>query len=825
MISYAPTFKVFVWTGASSDSLPVAAGFEWSDTAKRWFTRSPYIAWLARRGGVADEAAKQMTLLDSAVASSQAIEPFLPGAPGLYPFQAAGVEHAVEQYRRGRQALLLSDDPGLGKSAQSLTIAKTLGFKRLLVICPASLRLNWLREIALWHGGPAQAILDGKALIFKKKCSIVTSYNLAHHFKDMSFDFLIVDECFPRFTQVVTENGEKDISDVVFGTDRFVRTIDTGRVVFRRITGRVCKKPSCDLVKITHARGVLICTENHPVWVETKGWVDAGRLRCGDRLRVVQEELCGAFVGAEGEREKTEILLPVMLSHLEDDCARDKGESPLPASVGQNVPVEQNAFQRASGACGAHVGSYESREPDGSPRGAGEDESYFTSYRPQAKRARGERPADADSADGSHRQAEGSSGVHCINKGLPHVFSGRARSQSLQNRRRAARCESGGRSRWDVSPIEGAARTGHEERAGFEFSRVDSVSIYEQRDSYDGLVFCLEVEGANSFLADGVLVHNCHAIKNADTQRTKLILGSGKEWRGLVDKTPSIFLTGTPVPNGRPSEMWPVIFRCAPEIIDYMKYWTFVDRFCLVQDDGQGGVLIRGAKRQAELYARLRGSGFMIRRLKEDVLKDLPPKQYKMVVFPADSETRKVLHKESAFSADEILRHGVPVGSALPEYRREMGIAKVPQAVEYIRDMLEGGVEKVVVFAHHVEVIGLLRQALEEYGVEVITGATSAAARQAAVDQFQKDPARRVFIGNIIAAGVGTTLTAAQDVVLVEASWVPGENDQAIDRLHRIGQIGSVLAHILVVEGSLDAKILGSAAHKAGDVGKILDGR
>ena len=510
MISYTPTFKVFVWTGTPDDPLPVGSGFEWSATAKRWFTRSAYIAWLARRGGVTDEAATRMAQLDAAVASSQALEPFLPGAPGLFPFQAAGVEHAVEQYRRGRRALLLSDDPGLGKSAQSLTIAKEMGHKRLLVICPASLRLNWLREIAMWHGGPAQAVLDGKAELYSE-ASVVTSYNLAHLVKDLSFDFLICDEG--------------------------------------------------------------------------------------------------------------------------------------------------------------------------------------------------------------------------------------------------------------------------------------------------------------------------HYVRNPDTQRTKLILGSGKEWRGLVDKTPSIFLTGTPVPNGRPSEMWPIIYRCAPEIIDYAKYWTFVDRFCLVQDDGQGGVLIRGAKRQAELYARLRGSGFMIRRLKEDVLKDLPPKQYKMVVFPADSETKKILHKESAFSADEIIKHGAPVGSALPEYRREMGIAKVPQAVEYLLDMLDGGVEKVVVFAHHVEVIGLLRQALEEYGVVVIAGHTAQAQRQLAADRFQTDPTCRVFIGNILAAGVGWNLFAAQDIVLVESSWVPGENDQAIDRLHRIGQIGSVLAHILVVEGSLDAKILGSAAHKAGDVGKILDNK
>jgi SWI/SNF-related matrix-associated actin-dependent regulator 1 of chromatin subfamily A len=209
--------------------------------------------------------------------------------------------------------------------------------------------------------------------------------------------------------------------------------------------------------------------------------------------------------------------------------------------------------------------------------------------------------------------------------------------------------------------------------------------------------------------------------------------------------------------------------------------------------------------------------------MKADVLKDLPPKRYKLVVFPENGETRKVLQREAEFDAAELIAHGAPVGSALPEIRREMGVAKVPQAAEYISDLLEGGAQKVIVFGHHIEVIGELERKLRRFGVAVITGSTPQKARQAAVDAFQTDPRVRVFLGNE-AAEEGITLTAAADVVLAEPEWVPGKNEQRVDRAHRIGQKDRVIVHILVVEGSLDAKILGAAANKMKDIKGILGG-
>jgi SWI/SNF-related matrix-associated actin-dependent regulator 1 of chromatin subfamily A len=315
---------------------------------------------------------------------------------------------------------------------------------------------------------------------------------------------------------------------------------------------------------------------------------------------------------------------------------------------------------------------------------------------------------------------------------------------------------------------------------------------------------------------DFVIVDETHNIKNPRAKRTKQVLG-----KVLDGAAPGLLLTGTPIPNGRPNELWPVLNRCAPHVIDKMALWPFIHRFCVLQTTHFGTSVV-GAKRRRELFTRLRGSGFMTRRLKEAVLDQLPPKRYKFVTLSAQGELKTILEKESDFDADEILRHGVALKSGLPELRREMGAAKVPHSIEYVKDLLAEGVAKVVVFGHHIEVMKGLLTGLAAHRPAMVIGSTRPADRQAAVDRFQNDPDCRVFIGNE-AAEEGITLTAAQDLVVLEPEWTPGKNEQRADRLHRVGQRGSVLVHYLVVEGSLDARILARSAEKSLDSEIMLD--
>lgn len=314
---------------------------------------------------------------------------------------------------------------------------------------------------------------------------------------------------------------------------------------------------------------------------------------------------------------------------------------------------------------------------------------------------------------------------------------------------------------------------------------------------------------------DMIILDEAHYLKNPKAKRTKVVLQQIVRICSRV-----LLLTGTPIPN-RVNEIYGILRSLRPDVIDGMSYQAFLNKFALVVTGPYGDEVI-GIKNEEELQTRMR-AGFMVRRLKSEVLQDLPPKSYKMVVFPAEGPLMKILKREEQFDAETIIRNGVPVGSALPEIRREMGIAMAPKVADYVKDLLDDGADKVVVFAHHKDVIRILQDGLRQYGVVGITGDSAPTARQQAVDRFQNDPSVRVFVGNIVAAGTGITLTAASQVIFAEASWVPGENDQAADRCHRIGQPSNVLVHYLVVKGSLSATILGAAARKREDIQKLLD--
>jgi SWI/SNF-related matrix-associated actin-dependent regulator 1 of chromatin subfamily A len=129
----------------------------------------------------------------------------------------------------------------------------------------------------------------------------------------------------------------------------------------------------------------------------------------------------------------------------------------------------------------------------------------------------------------------------------------------------------------------------------------------------------------------------------------------------------------------------------------------------------------------------------------------------------------------------------------------------------------------VVVFCHHHDVSRALKAAFPS--AALVTGETPMAQRMAEVDRFQTDPDCRLFIGGIQAAGVGLTLTAAQVVVFAELDWVPGNMTQAEDRLHRIGQRGSVLVQHLVFNDSVDAYMAQMVISKQGVIEQALDAR
>ncbi|HEY6020822.1 MAG TPA: DEAD/DEAH box helicase [Candidatus Paceibacterota bacterium] len=389
-----------------------------------------------------------------------------------------------------------------------------------------------------------------------------------------------------------------------------------------------------------------------------------------------------------------------------------------------------------------------------------------------------------------------------------------------------------------------------------EWSTIPNVLAYPVLQSSDGVhpkanyvITSYEVarDGLWSVLMgyewDLIVIDEAHFLKTPDSGRTRALFGGGaKRFKegGITSRAGQILaLTGTPLPN-RPREGYTLARALDWESIDWQTFTQFKERY---NPGGQSvsvspvtGKVTRyvweHVGRLPELNARLR-CNFMCRRLKEDVLHDLPPKEYELTYVETTGAILRALRAEHllGIDPDDLINNGFSFdGGEVATVRRLMGEAMVPQVVEHCKTLLDGGVDKLVIGAYHASVIDTLSYMLRDYGVLVIDGRTPVRQRQGGqfsrVEQFKHNPDYRVIIIQILTApGIDGLQDTASHIVLAEPDWVPGNNEQLIDRLHRMGQVGSVLAQFMVAKGSLAEYIIGKAIDKAHTVHKVLDAK
>jgi SNF2 family DNA or RNA helicase len=219
----------------------------------------------------------------------------------------------------------------------------------------------------------------------------------------------------------------------------------------------------------------------------------------------------------------------------------------------------------------------------------------------------------------------------------------------------------------------------------------------------------------------------------------------------------------------------------------------------------------------------------MTRHLKREVMTQLKYPIYDLVRVDETTAIKAALQAESLLGIDPDILTGADatILGHVAEARRLMGEAMAPQVAGYARAVLDGGVEKLVIFYWHVSVGNILEHALGNYGLVRVDGRTSASAKEAAVSRFRHDPGCRVIIGNTLALGVGTDglQHAAAYAIIGEPDWVPANNQQPIDRLDRGGQTRTVQADIMVAPGSIAVKVLASALRKLNVTNNVLDRR
>lgn len=328
---------------------------------------------------------------------------------------------------------------------------------------------------------------------------------------------------------------------------------------------------------------------------------------------------------------------------------------------------------------------------------------------------------------------------------------------------------------------------------------------------------------------DMLIADECQALKNSKTARTKSLLGGNKKSHPVISKCKKLlFVSGTPFPN-RPIEIYPIAKTLMPDIFGDWLY--FIYRFCGGKKT-QFGWDTSGASNLDELQNLLR-SQCMIRRLKKDVLKDLPPKMRKIVTIPQSlvsntvekengvykkyEEKLEQLKKEAIEAkksgSDEEYRDAVKklrtealvAFEDMAQVRKATALSKVPFVIETVENFIENG-SKVLLFAHHHEVIDAYKNYFGDRSA-MIRGDMDLKTREKEKLKFKSDDDVKVFILSIHAAGVGLTLNEADVVTFAELDWTPSIMTQAEDRCHRIGQHSSVLVCHVVLENSLDARI------------------
>lgn len=330
---------------------------------------------------------------------------------------------------------------------------------------------------------------------------------------------------------------------------------------------------------------------------------------------------------------------------------------------------------------------------------------------------------------------------------------------------------------------------------------------------------------------DLLVVDEAHMCKTPRTQRTVAVFGGkmklsrkkGKPRQAAPNLPPikavrRVLLTGTPMLN-RPVDLWPLLKSLDPTGLG-KSFTSFVTRYCKPRWT-RWGVDYTGAANLEELGERM--SPFMIRRLKKDVLPQLPEKRRQIIELPNEGFNSILGSELAAYSTyEQYLKDGqTKMGrvafNELSTHRHLVAMKKVPQVIEHLRESLLAG--PVVCFAYHIDVINAIAAAL--HPCAIITGDTSMGDRQTRIDSFQQGKID-LIIGNIKSMGVGINLTKSQHVVFAELDWTPAIMSQAEDRCHRIGQHNSLLIQYLVLAGSLDAKMVRVLVRKQTTIGKVL---
>ena len=763
--------------------------------------------------------------------------------PGLeyLPFQKPCITEMVL-----RKRMLVADEMGLGKTIETIGAINQIAVQKArmsplgplfhekgrvhtLVLCPATLKINWMEELRKWLVFPADIHLTNGTDCDVSKETVVVSWAMLHRLQsvltDEHWDVIIGDECFPYDTLIHTDKGILPIGYVVENRmDISVLSCNasTHALEYKQVTKWFDRPASSRMVRVNHQHGSLVCTANHRVHTEERGYVQAGTLQRNEHLQVLRGSISAPAIPREAEVLQHFVFGPVesFTAGMEEEAQR--------VHEGPRFVEHREEKPRVSG---------ENAQMQPRPGIQEEDSGRISqvakrsSHLLEPRRKAGHYGAAANSVRCSRGIV--ANGVRVFDKRIkasdqvsPHVlFTGHSEPK-VNDRRRGGR---------EHSPVSKAEGIGQAPPNSLVSSRVDCVEILEQggvggpsRGNGPYRVYDIEVSENHNYFASNTLVSNSHNVKNKKTLRAKAFANLRSEYGYL--------LSGTPILN-RPSELWTSLTWLDPEY--WSNWYSFVTRYCGAKRE-YNRIDDKGATNLAELNHRLR-STVMMRREKLAVMKDLPPKFRQVIELPCEDQTL-VLNEKQVWAeavranarlkalvamskatdnkeqfADDIRKLQVKVllkFSELSKLRHQVAQYKLPDLLLHMEEIMTSG-KKALFFAYHRDIIENIHEAFGKKSV-ILYGGMTPKKKNESVKRFQTDPEVRLFSGSIKAAGFGLTLTEAEMVVFGEEDWTPSVMSQCEDRAHRKGLQHNLLVQHVVLHGSLDAYMVRKAMKKQG---------
>ena len=311
-----------------------------------------------------------------------------------------------------------------------------------------------------------------------------------------------------------------------------------------------------------------------------------------------------------------------------------------------------------------------------------------------------------------------------------------------------------------------------------------------------------------------VILDEAHMVSNAQAQRTKLINDFTKNIKRVW------LLTGTPM-TSRPINYYNLLNIIESPVAQ--NWMAYAIRYCQGFQFRAGNRKVwnvTGASNLEEL--RDRTSKQILRRLKENVL-DLPDK----IITPVYLRTSSKEYKDLMGEYYEWLENRKDESSSLTvqfsklmKVRKVIANEKVKDTIEFVQNIVDQG-KKVIIFTNFTDTLQLIHNHFGKESV-YLDGSCNKVQRQYAVDQFQENEKVKVFVGNLKAAGVGLTLTAAEVVIMNDLSFVPAEHAQAEDRAYRYGQKNNVLVYYPIFENTIEGVIYDILNKKKKVIGTVM---